>query len=234
MISRRSASVGLAATAAVAAAWHPSAAIGNLQAIDLPAPQRQGGKPLMQALMGRRSTRAYAPRPLPPQLLSDLLWAANGVNRPTADRTAPYWRHIMVIDIYAAMEDGVWLYEPTAHRLVPYMLDDIRADTGLQDFVGTAPLNLIYVAHGERMGDISTEERGAPFHFDAFQLLPQELEPIQLTDDLRLQVHRQGPAVACPQVLQPLTPTLAQWILAEHRWRQRVGLPPSRPPRTRL
>ncbi len=109
--------------------------------------------------MGRRSTRVYAARPLPPQLLSDLLWAANGVNRPIGDRTAPYWRHIMVIDIYAATEEGVWLYEPKAHRLMPYMPGDIRVDTGLQDFVGTAPLNLIYVAHGDRMGDISTEDR---------------------------------------------------------------------------
>ena len=65
----------------------------------------------------------------------------------------------MVIDIYTAMADGVWLYEPETHRLQPYLLGDIRAATGLQDFVGTAPLNLIYVAHGERMGDIKAEER---------------------------------------------------------------------------
>jgi nitroreductase len=94
------------------------------------------------------------------QLLSDLLWAANGINRPaTGDQTAPYWRHIMVLDIYAAMQDGVWLYDPRAHRLLPYLAGDIRAETGLQDFVRAAPLNLIYVAHGERMGDIQAEDR---------------------------------------------------------------------------
>ena len=65
----------------------------------------------------------------------------------------------MVIDIYAAMADGVWLYEPQAHRLLPYLSGDIRAETGLQDFVGVAPLDLIYVAHGERMADIGPEER---------------------------------------------------------------------------
>jgi nitroreductase len=87
------------------------------------------------------------------------LWAAFGVNRPSGDRTAPYWRHVMVMDIYVAMADGVWLYEPKAHTLLPHLKDDIRAQTGLQDFVATAPLNLVYVAHGERMTDISSEER---------------------------------------------------------------------------
>jgi nitroreductase len=65
----------------------------------------------------------------------------------------------MVIDIYAAMADGVWLYEPKRHVLVPHLRADIRAQTGLQDFVGIAPLNLVYVAHGERMRDISTIDR---------------------------------------------------------------------------
>jgi nitroreductase len=125
----------------------------------LPAPRMEAGKPLMQALQLRRSIRAFSPRPLPPQILSDLLWAAYGVNRPSGDRTAPYWRHIMVIDVYAAMADGVWLYDPKQHGLRPHLETDIRAQTGLQDFVATAPLNLVYVAHGERMKDISPEER---------------------------------------------------------------------------
>jgi len=108
----------------------------------------------------RRSTREYSDRPLSAQTLSDLLWTAFGVNRLTSgDRTAPYWRHVMVMDIYVATADGVWLYEPQGHTLLPHSKDDIRAQTGLQDFVGTAPLNLIYVAHGERMTDISVEER---------------------------------------------------------------------------
>ena len=87
------------------------------------------------------------------------MWAAFGINRPNSDRTAPYWRHVMIIDVYATMADGVWLYDPKAHALLPYLKDDIRAATGMQDFVATAPLNLVYVAHGERMADISPEER---------------------------------------------------------------------------
>ena len=56
------------------------------------------------------------------------------------------------------MVDGVWLYEPKAHALLPHIKDDIRAQTGLQDFVANAPLNLVYVAHGERMTALSAEE----------------------------------------------------------------------------
>ena len=65
----------------------------------------------------------------------------------------------MVIDIYAATADGVRIYEPKEHRLLAHLGDDIRAKTGTQDFVATAPLNLVYVAHGERMGDVSAEDK---------------------------------------------------------------------------
>jgi len=65
----------------------------------------------------------------------------------------------MVIDVYAAMADGVWLYDPTRHALLPHLKADIQPQTGLEDFVVTAPLNLVYVAHGDRMRDISHEEQ---------------------------------------------------------------------------
>lgn len=125
----------------------------------LPAPRVSGGLPLVEVLKLRRSTREYSDRPLTRQTLSDLLWAAFGINRTSGDRTAPYWRHIMVIDVYVAMPDGVWRYEPEGHALSLHLNADIRAKTGMQDFVAAAPLNLIYVAHGERMQDVSPEER---------------------------------------------------------------------------
>jgi nitroreductase len=153
-MTRREANAGILASAIVAAA--PALAA---ETIVLPPPRSTGGKPLIEALKLRRSTREYSDRALPSQVLSDLLWAAFGVNRPSGDRTAPYWRHIMVIDVYAAMADGVWFYDPKRHALVPHSRDDIRVQTGQQDFVGTAPLNLIYVAHGERMQDVPPEER---------------------------------------------------------------------------
>lgn len=158
MITRRQSTAGLIAAAAVAAVSKVSLAQQPKSRI-LPPARSDGGLPLIAALRRRHSSREYSDRPLPPQVLSDLLWAAFGINRPSGDRTAPYWRHIMVIDVYAAMADGVWLYDPKAHALLPHLADDLRAQTGTQDFVGTAPLNLVYVAHGERMTDISSEAR---------------------------------------------------------------------------
>jgi nitroreductase len=157
MMTRRAASAGLASSALLTVT--PSLAATGSTVVELPPPRTEGGKPLIQTLKLRQSIREYSDRPLPVQVLSDLLWAAFGINRPSGDRTAPYWRHIMVIDVYAAMADGVWLYDPKRHALLPHLGTDIRAQTGLQDFVADAPLNLVYVAHGERMQDISTNER---------------------------------------------------------------------------
>ncbi len=157
MMTRREVTGAMLASAALSAA--PGGAASAAAPVKLPAPANGGGMPLMAALKARHSTREFAARALSPQTLSELLWAAFGINRPSGDRTAPYWRHVMVIDLYLAMADGVWLYEPQSHTLQPYLSDDIRAHTGLQDFVGGVPLNLVYVAHGERMQDISDEER---------------------------------------------------------------------------
>jgi nitroreductase len=158
MVTRRQANAGLISTAVMAGAVSLRAQEAKIK--DLPPARQAGGKPLIEALQLRRSIREYADRPLSPQVLSDLLWAAFGINRPASgDRTAPYWRHIMVIDVYAAMADGVWFYDPKQHRLEQRLPADIRAQTGMQDFVATAPLNLVYVAHGERMRDVPPEDR---------------------------------------------------------------------------
>lgn len=158
MMTRRQASAGILASAALVVA--PTVTVAQApEPLNLPPPRSEGGQSLTRALWLRRSTREYSDRTLPQQVLSDLLWAAFGVNRPSGDRTSPYWRHVMVMDIYVAMAQGVWLYEPKAHALLPHLKGDIRAQTGLQEFVATAPLNLVYVAHGERMMDISPEER---------------------------------------------------------------------------
>ena len=156
-MTRREANKGILSMAA-AVVMAPGVAVAEVG--QLPPPTKTGGKPLIDALQLRHSTREFSERSLPPQVLSDLLWAAFGINRPASgDRTAPYWRHIMVIDVYAVMADGVWFYDPKSHSLVRQLQADIRPKTGLQDFVATAPLNLVYVAHGERMQDISAEDR---------------------------------------------------------------------------
>jgi hypothetical protein len=140
MTTRRAANFAILSAAALAMAPRFARAQSQ-QPIVLPPPRADFGTSLAQALKLRRSIRAYDARPLSPQVLSELLWAAYGVNRPaTADRTAPSWRHARETDVYAAMADGVWRYDAIKHVLVPHLATDVRAQTGVQDFVGTAPL----------------------------------------------------------------------------------------------
>lgn len=128
--------------------------------IKLPTPQMTGGKPLMQALKERHSTREFSPRVLPAQVLSDLLWAASGVNRPeSGKRTAPSARDWREIDIYVVTADGAYLYDPDAQVLRRVLARDVRALTGMQDFVAGAPLNLVYVADQMRMADANGDDR---------------------------------------------------------------------------
>ena len=114
--------------------------------ITLPPPKTEGGMPLMQALSERKSGREFSPQKLPLPVLSNLLWAAWGVNRPDGHRTAPSARNVQEIDVYVAMSDGLFLYEPKPHQLRKILSDDIRAATGMNDYVKEAALNLVYVA----------------------------------------------------------------------------------------
>lgn len=122
------------------------------QLIKLPAPDKTGGKPLMQVLSERHSTRAFSEKKLPEQTLSDLLWAAFGVNRPDGRRTAPSARNWQEISLYLAMADGVYLYDAAAHALQRISSEDVRKLTGMQDFVEKAPLNIVYVADTQKAG----------------------------------------------------------------------------------
>ncbi len=128
--------------------------------IKLPPPQTTGGGELFQALKSRRSTRAFSARPLPQDLLSTLLWAAFGINRPaTGGRTAPSAHGWQEIDVYAALPDALYRYDAAAHALTLAVARDLRPLTGVQDFVAGAPLNLVYVADFSRMKDASETDR---------------------------------------------------------------------------
>jgi nitroreductase len=129
--------------------------------INLPAPDYQnGGMPLMQALMRRESRREFSSVELPMNTLGTLLWAADGVNRPSSGgRTAPSAHARHEIDIYAALSAGVYRYDAMAHRLILKHAVDARGQTGYQDFVGRAPLDLVYVVHGSRLVDMPAEQR---------------------------------------------------------------------------
>lgn len=128
--------------------------------IRLPPPRTEGGMPLMQALKARHSTREFSARPLPAQVLSSLLWAANGVNRPgSGKRTSPSAKDMREITVYVATADGTYLFDPDAHVLRQVLARDIRMLTGTQDFVGQAPLNLIYVSDLGRMDASEADKR---------------------------------------------------------------------------
>jgi nitroreductase len=137
------------------------ATLGEVESeIRLPAPQVDDRMTLFAALRARRSERAFASRPLSPAVLSSLLWSAFGVNRPdTCGRTAPSTRDWQEIDVYAVLPTAACLYEPHQHVLRTVVRGDVRAATGLQDFVPSAPLNLVYVADRSRMTEASDEDR---------------------------------------------------------------------------
>lgn len=121
--------------------------------IKLPAPQTDGGIPLMKALSLRKSTRGdFGPAvKLTMQQMSNMLWAADGINRPgTNHRTAPSAADWQNIDIYVTTADGLFLYDAKEHALKVLGKEDIRSVAGTQPFVPGAPVNLIYVADYER------------------------------------------------------------------------------------
>jgi nitroreductase len=115
--------------------------------IQLPAPQMEGGKPLMQVLKNRMTARAFGEEKLSMQTLSNLLWAAFGISRPDGRRTAPSARNWQEIDIYVAAPDGLFLWDAHKNMLMPVVAKDVRALAGTQPFVKDAAVNLIYVAN---------------------------------------------------------------------------------------
>jgi len=118
--------------------------------IELPAPDKRGGMPLMRALAARHSSRKFAPDALPLPMLSGLLWAAFGMNRP-GGRTAPSAIDSQEVDVYVALPAGAYRYDAKSHSLKLVAASDLRRITGYQDFVDEAPLDLVYVADHRRM-----------------------------------------------------------------------------------
>jgi SagB-type dehydrogenase family enzyme len=128
--------------------------------IKLPAPQMTGGKPLLDCLKARQSTRDFGTEKLSLQVLSNLLWAADGINRPdSGKRTAPSAVNWHDIDIYAATADGLFLYLPKEHALKKILAEDVRSATGSQDFVKVAPLDLVYVSDYSKMQRGTEEDK---------------------------------------------------------------------------
>ncbi|OGV37156.1 MAG: nitroreductase [Lentisphaerae bacterium GWF2_49_21] len=132
----------------------------ELKDITLPAPKMEGGKPLMQALKERQTSRAYDTKKLPLQTLSDLLWAAFGINRAdSGKRTAPSTRNWQEIEIFVVMEEGTYLYDAKANSLKAVASGDLRKMTGTQEFIVPAPLNLVFVADTSKMKGASQDDQ---------------------------------------------------------------------------
>lgn len=125
----------------------------NAQDISLPSPSRNGGIPLMEALNARASARLFSEKELSLQQLSDMLWAAWGINREAdGKRTAPSSRNVQEMDVYVTLKSGLYLYDAHGNKLKQVHGRDIRALTGTQDFPATAPVNLVYVADLAKRG----------------------------------------------------------------------------------
>lgn len=132
----------------------------ELKPIVLPSPNMKGGKPLMEALKDRKTSRDFAKDKLSLQMLSDLLWAACGINRPeSGKRTAPSAVDWQEVDVYVILEEGAYIYDAKNNKLEPVAAGDYRGKMGIQGFVGDAPVVLAFVSDHSKMSVITTADQ---------------------------------------------------------------------------
>jgi nitroreductase len=129
------------------------------QDINLPAPQKSGGMPLMEALAKRSTARAFDSKDLSTRQLSSLLWAAFGVNRPDGKRTAPSANNKQATEVYVLLKQGAYLYDASSNKLALVLAEDIRTLGGTQAFATNAPAILIFVADLSKMGKASDDAK---------------------------------------------------------------------------
>lgn len=132
-----------------------AAAFAADKVIKLPNPNLKRAGTVMKALSDRHSTREYAAKSLSLSDLSDLLWAANGVNRKdSGKRTAPSALNKQDVDVYVVLPDGSYLYDAKNHQLNLVSEGDHRgAVAGGQAFVKAAPVSLVLISDIARFGD---------------------------------------------------------------------------------
>src|SRR5574344_1682068 len=119
------------------------------QDIQLPAPDKTGGNPLMQALNERKSTRSFESKDLTVKQMSDLLWAANGFNRDDK-RTAPTANNKQELELYVVLKTGIYFYHAKKHKLALVKKGDYRKSAGTQAYVADAPINILFVSDSEK------------------------------------------------------------------------------------
>lgn len=125
---------------------------GEAKVVKLPPPSGTIGADLFDTLKNRRSIRSYEKdKDLPPQALSDVLWAACGKNRDDGKRTIPFAHNKRVIDLYVGMKDGCYFFNADNHELVMVSDQDIRADLFMQQEFHRAPVALLFVFNPESL-----------------------------------------------------------------------------------
>jgi len=129
----------------------------NAQDIRLPEPKKSGGKPLMEALAERKSTREFSPEALSYQQISDLLWAGNGINRKDGKRTAPSARNCQEIDMYVVLPEGIYLHDPKTNILTLKKSGKFIQDMIMQEFDPEPPLLIVFVANYDKMVNMTPE-----------------------------------------------------------------------------
>jgi len=128
----------------------------SAQDITLPKPVTTGGMPLMEALSKRSSSREFSTAELDNQTLSNLLWAAWGYNR-SDKRTAPSANDKQELSLYVVLKSGAYLYDAKANKLIQKVKGDVRKQMGKQDFVATAPVNIVFVEDKSKQGAGATD-----------------------------------------------------------------------------
>lgn len=130
-----------------------------IETVILPPANQSGGMPLMEALKNRQSQRSFSGKELTLQQMSDMLWAAYGINRADGFRTVPSARTWNEFDIYIIKADGWYVYDPVKHSMAKMGSEDLREFAGTQDFVKSAPVNLVFVADFDRMANADDDFR---------------------------------------------------------------------------
>lgn len=144
----------------VAACMLSGAYAQPLSPIQLKAPEKKAGLSVMETLANRHSTREFSNKNLTLQELSNLLWAANGINRPEKGmRTAPSAMNAQEVDVYVCMEEGAFLYDAKSNQLQPVIQEDLRGLVGgKQTFVKNAPVVLLMVSDLSKLPGGNSEQ----------------------------------------------------------------------------
>lgn len=171
-----------------------------MKIIELPKPKTQGGLPLMEALKNRKTVRSFSDKELDEQLLSNLLWAAFGINREDGKRTAPSAMNRQEIDIYIVTPSGYYFWEPEKNALLMLGDDDIRKFTGKQEFVPQAGLNLVMVYNQHKVKEATERQRN--FAYCDAGYISQNIYLFCASEQLNTVARGGGFDEALPKLLQ--------------------------------